>query len=116
MLLSPSLSVIFLTVVSALTVYRDRADKAAVSFVVSAYTLLVLFFLSVSWFDSLPPENISKRKKIRVLIFTLGTGVNVLFSWKVSSVMQPAMAAVIWALSLTTAGAGFYMLARFQEP
>lgn len=111
----PTVSFLFLTLTTVFSAHRSNSEPGYLSFVVSAYVLLVFFLLSIRWFETLPPRDAAGKIKGKVLIILLSTSLNLLFSWRVSSLLPLGFAAVIWAVATTTVAAGFFLLFCLEE-
>ncbi|CAA7404817.1 unnamed protein product [Spirodela intermedia] len=111
----PTASFLFLTLTAAFSAQRSNGEPGFLSFVVSAYVLLVLFLISLHWFETVPHRDAATKIKGKALITILATSLNLLFSWRVSSQLPAGFAAFIWAVATTTAGAEFYLLFYLKE-
>uniref|UniRef100_A0A0A8XST9 Uncharacterized protein n=1 Tax=Arundo donax TaxID=35708 RepID=A0A0A8XST9_ARUDO len=100
----------FLTVNSALAIYRAREDAASVLFVAGSYLALLLLFGCLQAYERAAPGS-PARERARRAVWPLTSLLTVAFAWKVAAVMPSAIAgAVVWGLAIATTIGGFFAL------
>ncbi|WOL09044.1 hypothetical protein Cni_G17797 [Canna indica] len=109
-------AMLFLTFNVAAAAYRSRGDAAALCFVLTSYFGLLLLSGLLRRFDRLGPgDSAEERARLRAAVWLLSTGLVLGFSWRVAALMPRAVALVIWLMSASVAGAGFYALFLFKD-
>ncbi|CAL9089971.1 unnamed protein product [Musa textilis] len=106
------IAVLFLTVNSADVAYRSRHDPPRLSFVVFAYSDLMMLLFYLKKMERLPLEG---RERLKFPVWALSTALILAFSWRVAEVMPPVLAVVVWLLSGSVAVGGFYGLFIYRE-
>ncbi|CAN6172493.1 unnamed protein product [Urochloa humidicola] len=103
----------FLTLNSALAIYRAKGDPASILFVAGSYLTLLLLFRCLREYERARPGS-PERERARRGVWPLPTVLTLAFAWKVAAVMPSAVAvAVVWALAVATTTGGFYALFPF---
>jgi len=108
------LGLLFLALNSAMAIHRSRDDPWAVAFVVSTFLDLLLLFFCLQMFEK-TPRNSPRRNHLKIAVWCLSTFLTVMFSYKVAALMPLAVAIVVWGMSLSTIGAGFYLFFIYRE-
>lgn len=109
---------LFLTINCVQAVYQARGDPWSVSFVVSAYSALVLLFWCLRQLERLPRDGTSRlgEQRLKLAVWMLAMLLNAMFSYRVAAMMPPAFAVVIWAVAGFTTVAAFYAFFIYREP
>lgn len=97
----------FLTINSAMAVYRSHVDRGTVAFVVFSYLDLLLLFYCLRQYES-AEHGSQLRERLKVAVWSLTTALTLLFSFKVAAIMPPAVAVVVWLMAFGTVAGGFY--------
>lgn len=97
-------------------VLRIREDTLAMTFTISFFIFLMIFFCSVSVFDKLPPGS-KKRDWMKVPIWLLGTTLNLMFAYRVRTIIQPGMALewLVWGMGGITSLITFYFFFLYGD-
>ncbi|KAK1259350.1 hypothetical protein QJS04_geneDACA021924 [Acorus gramineus] len=90
-----AINILMLTFFSMIAAYRAKGDLWVITFVVSVYTMLVLLFWCLNA-SKMVPEDSKAKKTYRVRIWSLGALLNIMFSYKVFTILPLAMAFIIW--------------------
>ncbi|WVZ82535.1 hypothetical protein U9M48_029789 [Paspalum notatum var. saurae] len=94
---------------SALAVYNSWGDAASVAFVLLADAALLLLFICLREFERAAGRGLRRDTgKIKASVWALTTLLTAMFASKVASLMTPAVAALVWAMAVATAAAGFW--------
>ncbi|WVZ82566.1 hypothetical protein U9M48_029820 [Paspalum notatum var. saurae] len=100
----------FLTVNSALAIYKAWGDAVSIVFVSGSYLALLLLFRCLRDYEQAAPGS-PARERARRAVWPLTTLLTVAFAWKVAAAMPSAVAAaVVWVLAVATAAGGFFVL------
>lgn len=105
---------LFLTFNSAMAIYRSRDDPWSVVFVVSSFAALILLFICLQKFEK-TPQNSPTLFHLKIAVWCLSTFLTAMFSYRVAALMPLAVAIIVWAMSLSTIGAGFYLFFIYSE-
>jgi FlaA1/EpsC-like NDP-sugar epimerase len=108
------LGLLFLTFNSGMAIHRSRNDPWSVAFVVSTFLDLLLLFFCLQMFEK-TPRNSPRRTHLKIAVWCLSTFLTVMFSYRVAALMPLAVAIVVWTMSLSTIGAGFYLFFIYHE-
>ncbi|XP_039806389.1 uncharacterized protein LOC120670372 [Panicum virgatum] len=92
---------------SALAVYNSWGDAASVAFVLAADAALALLFLCLREFERRPGGG-RRRSSIKAAVWALTTLLIAMFASRVAPLMPPPVAALVWAMAVATAAAGFW--------
>ncbi|RWR90445.1 hypothetical protein CKAN_01954100 [Cinnamomum micranthum f. kanehirae] len=97
-------------------VLRIRDDILALTFTISFSIFLMIFFWCVSVFDKLPPGS-KKRDMMKVPIWLLGTTLNLMFAYRVRTIIQPGMALewLVWGMGGITSLITFYFFFLYGD-
>ncbi|CAN6172507.1 unnamed protein product [Urochloa humidicola] len=96
----------FLCCNSLLAIYNAWGDVGSVAFVLGADTLLVLLFLCLREFER---EGGGVRgRRIKAAVWALTTLLTAMFASRVAPLMPTAVAALVLAMAVATAAAGFW--------
>ncbi|WVZ82531.1 hypothetical protein U9M48_029785 [Paspalum notatum var. saurae] len=98
---------------SCLAIYSSWGDAGAVAFVLLAKTALVLLFLCLREFDR---PGRGRDNKIKAAVWALTALLMAMFASKVASFMPPAVGAVVWAMAVAPAAAGFWAMFQYLNP
>lgn len=90
---------------SALAIYSSWPDVGSVAFVLAADAALVLLFICLRQFER---AGVTRRRNIKTAVWLLTTLLTGMFASKVSSLMPPVVAAVVWLMAVATAAGGFW--------
>ncbi|WVZ82557.1 hypothetical protein U9M48_029811 [Paspalum notatum var. saurae] len=95
---------------SALAVYNSWGDTGSVAFVLLADAALALLFLCLREFERAGAGGGIRRDtgKIKAAVWALTTLLTAMFASRVAPLMPPAVAALVWAMAVATAAAGFW--------
>ncbi|WVZ82545.1 hypothetical protein U9M48_029799 [Paspalum notatum var. saurae] len=95
---------------SALAFYNSWGDAASVAFVLLADAALLLLFLCLRQFERAAAGRgvIRDTGKIKAAVWALTTLLTAMFASRVAPLMTPAVAALVWAMAVATAAAGFW--------
>ncbi|KAJ1257991.1 hypothetical protein BS78_10G039100 [Paspalum vaginatum] len=96
---------------SALAVYSSWGhDTGSVAFVLLADAALLLLFVCLRQFERAAAGRgmIRDTGKIKAAVWALTTLLTVMFASRVAPLMPPAVAALVWAMAVATAAAGFW--------
>ncbi|KAJ8649571.1 hypothetical protein MRB53_002594 [Persea americana] len=110
----PLLVILILTVTSVFSVIRARHDVPTLAFIISMYVCLVLLFYCLYVHDTLP-ANSQQKEKMRVPIWFLATILNVLFAYRVSTMLPLTLDCLVWAMAGSTSLLGFYVFFIYKE-
>ncbi|OEL29509.1 hypothetical protein BAE44_0009472 [Dichanthelium oligosanthes] len=92
---------------SALAVYKSWGDTGSVAFVLAADAALVLLFLCLREFEQ-HRGGPARVRNIKAAVWALATLLTTMFASRVAPLMPPAVAALVWGMSATTAAGGFW--------
>uniref|UniRef100_A0A1D1ZAX7 Uncharacterized protein n=1 Tax=Anthurium amnicola TaxID=1678845 RepID=A0A1D1ZAX7_9ARAE len=95
----------FLAINAAFSIYRARSDPWILAFVVSAYAALLAFFCSVRAYEVAPP---ARKGQIKVVVFALAVLLILMFAYKVSCTMSFGFAVLTWLIAGVTTTFTFY--------
>jgi drug/metabolite transporter (DMT)-like permease len=104
----------FLTFNSGMAIHRSRDDPWSVAFVISSFLDLILLFVCLQKFEK-TPRGSPLRFRLKVAVWCLSTFLTVMFSYRVAALMPLAVAIIVWVMSLSTIGAGFYLFFVYKE-
>jgi len=108
------LGLLFLAFNSGMAIHRSRDDPWSVAFVVSTFLDLLLLFFCLQMFEK-TPRNSPRRTHLKIAVWCLSTFLTVMFSYRVAALMPIAVAIIVWVMSLSTIGAGFYLFFIYRE-
>ncbi|KAL6606209.1 hypothetical protein ACP70R_041862 [Stipagrostis hirtigluma subsp. patula] len=91
---------------SALAIYNSWGDAASVVFVLAADAALLLLFLCLCAFER--AHGGEAGTKIKAAVWALTALLTAMFASKVTPLMPPAVAALVWAMAVATAAGGFW--------
>lgn len=111
-----SLAAAFLTLNTVVAILRMREDIQAVTFTISVYVFLMIFFWCLSVFDRLPQDS-KEKERLKAPIWFLATSLNVMFAYRVWMIIQPSLALgwLVWGMSGTTSVITFYFFFVYGE-
>ena len=109
-LMATALGFILLTANSILAIHRSWGDAAATIFVIASYASLVLLFYFLRLFETAPPGSPAARGRARAGVWLTTTLLTAMFSWRVSALMPPPLAAAVWLTGCSMVIGGFYVL------
>ncbi|CAL5050988.1 unnamed protein product [Urochloa decumbens] len=92
---------------SSLSVYNSWGDASSVAFVLAADAALVLLFPCLREFEQ-ARGGAGRGRKIKAAVWLLTTLLTAMFASRVAPLMPPAVAALVWAMAVATAGGGFW--------
>ncbi|KAJ1257979.1 hypothetical protein BS78_10G038000 [Paspalum vaginatum] len=92
---------------SGLAVYSSWGDAGSVAFVLLADTALLLLFLCLRQFERAAAGR-ARDDRIKAEVWALTTLLTAMFASRVEPLMPPAVGAVVWAMAVATAAAGFW--------
>ncbi|WOL09043.1 hypothetical protein Cni_G17796 [Canna indica] len=104
---------LYLTANVAIAAYRSRGDWPTLSFVLFSYVDLLLLFFFLSRFEQLgggARGSREKRARLKGGVWALSAALMIGFSWRVGEVFSWPMKVVIWTMTASVAGGGFYAL------
>jgi FlaA1/EpsC-like NDP-sugar epimerase len=104
----------FLTFNSGMAINRSRDDPWSVAFIVSSFLDLLLLFFCLQKFEQ-TPRGSKTRFHLKIAVWLLSTFLTVMFSYRVAALMPLAVAIIVWVMSLSTIGAGFYLFFVYRE-
>jgi FlaA1/EpsC-like NDP-sugar epimerase len=104
----------FLSFNCCMAVYRSRDDFSSVLFVVSCFLDLILLFYCLQKFEKTPRDS-PTRDHLKKAVWSLSTFLTLMFSYRVAALMPLAVAIIVWVMSLSTIGAGFYLFFIYRE-
>lgn len=104
----------FLTFNSIMAIIRSRDDPWSVAFVVSSFLDLILLFICLQKFERTPRDS-PMRSHLKIAVWCLSTFLTVMFSYRVAALMPLAVAVIVWLMSLSTIGAGFYLFFVYRD-
>lgn len=96
----------FLTLNSALAIYRSRHDVGSVMFVAVAYLTLLLLFQCLRLYEKAPQDS-TQREWHKAGVWVSTTMLTVMFSHEVVVIMSPLVALVVWGVAFVAMGGGF---------
>jgi FlaA1/EpsC-like NDP-sugar epimerase len=105
----------FLTFNSGMAIYRSKGDAGSVAFVAVSYLDLLSLFYCLRLYEKSQQDDPSKRKIIKVIVWSLTTLLTVMFSYKVAALMPLPVAVIVWAMASATILGGFYAFFFHQE-
>jgi len=108
------LGLLFLAFNSGMAIHRSRDDPWSVAFVVSTFLDLLLLFFCLQMFEKTPRDS-PRRTHLKIAVWCLSTFLTVMFSYRVAALMPIAVAIIVWVMSLSTIGAGFYLFFIYRE-
>ncbi|XP_058086063.1 uncharacterized protein LOC131233389 isoform X2 [Magnolia sinica] len=108
------LAIIFLTVNTAISAIRSLDDPWTFAFVVSVYVLLMLLFLFLHLYDK-APENSDRREKLKIPIWAVASALNIVFAYRVATIMNVAMKCIVWGMAAFSTVSGFYFFFIFPK-
>ncbi|CAL5050957.1 unnamed protein product [Urochloa decumbens] len=94
-----------LTCNSALAFYMSRHDPRSAAFVAGAYGVFVLLGYFLRRF-----EERGDRRGTKAAVWLLTTLLTAMFSFRVATVMPPAVGSVVYLMAAAMVGAGFWAL------
>lgn len=91
-------------------IVRIRQDIVAVTFTLSLFVLLMILFWCLSVFEKLPRGS-KKKERLKLPIWVLSTTLNLLFAYRVWTIIIPNMALgwLVWGMAGTTCLITFYV-------
>ena len=89
-------------------IYHSRRDPWSVAFVLAAFLMLISLLCALRLFESLPRSS-PRRSHVKAGVWVLSTVLTILFTYRVAALMPFPVAVVVWAMSVFTILAGFYM-------
>jgi len=114
--MATALGFILLTANSILAIHRSWGDAAATIFVIASYASLVLLFYFLRLFETAPPGSPAARGRARAGVWLTTTLLTAMFSWRVSALMPPPLAAAVWLTGCSMVIGGFYVLFLLPTP
>ena len=109
------LGFLLLTCNSAIAIHRSGGHAATILFVGATYATLVVLFCSLRRFETAPPGS-AARDRARAGVWLTTTLLTAMFSWRVSALMPPPLAAAVWLTGCSTVIGGFYVLFLRPRP
>lgn len=111
-----TISAAFLAFNTVCAIIRMREDILAVTFAISFFVFLMIFLWCLIVFDKLPQES-KKKEMLKVPIWVLATALNLMFAYRVSTIIQPSMALgwLVWGMAGTTALVTFYFFFVYAD-
>jgi uncharacterized membrane protein len=107
--------VVLLTCNSAIAIHRSGGHAATIFFVGATYATLVLLLYCLHRFETAPPGS-AARDRARTGVWLTTTLLTAIFSWRVSTLMPPPLAAAVWLAGCSTVIGGFYALFLLPTP
>jgi hypothetical protein len=101
------ISLMVLTLNSAMAVYLSRGDSGAIFFVSFSYVDLVSLLYCLHWYERAPPKS-PCRKHLKIAVWLLTTMLTIAFSYKVAAIMPFPVQVLVWGMAGTTVLSGFY--------
>nr|CAB3446107.1 unnamed protein product [Digitaria exilis] len=96
----------YLTFSSGMALHRSRNDPSAMAFVAFAYADLIALFSCLRAYEHAQPGS-ATRQWLKLAVWLLTAALTVSFAYKVSAVMPPPAAALVWVVGLATVAGGF---------
>lgn len=106
---------VYLTLTSVITLHRSRNDPGAMAFVAFAYADLVALFLCLRAYERAEPGS-AVGHSLKLAVWLLTAGLTVSFAYKVSAVLPPLAAALVWVVGLATVAGGFVAFFCVKAP
>ncbi|KAJ8618522.1 hypothetical protein MRB53_014708 [Persea americana] len=99
----------FLTFNTVVAIVRMREDILAVTFTISFFVFLMIFFWCLSVFEKSPQDS-KEKERLKPPIWFLATSLNLMFAYRVWTFIQPGMALgwLVWGMAGTTSVITFY--------
>ncbi|WVZ82565.1 hypothetical protein U9M48_029819 [Paspalum notatum var. saurae] len=94
---------------SGLAIYSSWGDAGSVAFVLAADAALLLLFLCLRELERNGGRGRRGGTRIKAAVWTLTTGLTAMFASRVAPLMPPAVGAVVVAMAVATAAAGFWV-------
>jgi hypothetical protein len=109
------LGFLVLTCNSAIAIHRSGGHAATILFVGVTYASLVLVLHCLRRFETAPPGS-AARDRARAGVWLTTTVLTAMFSWRVSALMPPPLAAAVWLMWCSTVIGGLYVLFLLPSP
>lgn len=102
------ISFVVLTANCGAALYHSRNDPWAMAFVLASFLILLLLFLALRLFETLPRKS-PRRAHVKAAVWLLTTALTLMFSQRVAALMPLPAAVLVWVMAVSTISAGFYM-------
>lgn len=106
---------VVLTANCGAAVYHSRNDPWTMAFVLASFLILLLLFVALRLFETLPRES-PNRAHVKAAVWVLSTALTLMFSQRVASLMPFPAAMFVWVMTISTISAGFYMFFVCPDP
>ncbi|CAL4889162.1 unnamed protein product [Urochloa decumbens] len=100
------LGFLFLTLNSAMSIFRSQGDMMAIAFIIFSYVDLVALFICLKMFERALAGS-SKREWLKIAVWILTALLTFAFSYKVAAIMPPPVAVLVWLMAFATMSGGF---------
>eukprot|EP00268_Persea_americana_P004772 TRINITY_DN11542_c1_g1_i1.p1 TRINITY_DN11542_c1_g1~~TRINITY_DN11542_c1_g1_i1.p1 ORF type:complete len:196 (-),score=7.70 TRINITY_DN11542_c1_g1_i1:548-1135(-) len=110
----PCLGIGILTVSTIFSAIRARHDLPTLSFVISIYVFLMLLFWCLHLHDR-SPHDTKRKERLKVPIWLFATILNVLFAYRVSTILPLSLDFLVWAMAASTSLCGFYFFFIYRD-
>ena len=100
---------------SVISIHRAGGHAATRLFVGATYATLVLLLHCLRRFETAPPGS-AARDRARAGVWLTTTLLTAMFSWRVSALMPPPLAAAVWLTGYSMVIRGFYVLFLLPTP
>ena len=111
-----TLAAAFLTLNTIGAILRMSEDIPAVSFTVTLYVFLMIFFWCVSAFEKMPHDS-KNRERLKILVWVLATTLSLMFAYRVWTMVRPgvALGLLVWGMVGITSVITFYFFFVFGD-
>lgn len=110
----PFLGLVFLLFNSCVAIYRSRDNPWSVAYILVSLVDLVFLFYILRVFERTPRDS-SLRGKLKATVWFLTTLLTIMFSYRISAVVPPAIAITVWIMAVATMLGGYYAFFVYKE-
>ncbi|XXG60310.1 hypothetical protein AAC387_Pa04g2249 [Persea americana] len=106
----------FLTFNTVVAIVRIREDILAVTFTISFFVFLMIFFWCLSLFEKSPQDS-KEKERLKLPIWFLATTLNMMFAYRVWTLIRPGMALgwLVWGMAGSASVITFYFFFVYAE-
>ncbi|CAN6358739.1 unnamed protein product [Urochloa humidicola] len=100
----------------ARSAWRARGDPWELASIAAPCALLAAMFVCLHRAQRLAPDSPpGERWRLQVAVWVLSTAISCVFAYRVTAVMPPALAVLVWSMIASVVIAGFYMVVLFKD-
>jgi Family of unknown function (DUF6490) len=111
----PITAFVFLTYNFCIATYRSRNKPWDLSFLISCYVELVMFFCCLKKHENLPADASTElRDRVKGAVWVLSTLLTCTFIWRISQIMPCYLNVIMWSMSASVIAVGFYFFFLFK--